>query len=123
MKRLCLIVLAIALVAGGISVAHPAQGAPPRFAHLDPGGQPRLAEQVPVNVVFVGYDRRDVNPRELRGGLPRTYEPIVRSRARVRRRGEAGHHLPLRLRLTFAGPRYENRFFARARRGCPGRRR
>ncbi len=33
------------------------QAAAPRFQHLDPGGQPRLTEQVPVNVVFVGYDR------------------------------------------------------------------
>ena len=116
MKRLCLIVLAIALIAGGISVAQPAQGAPPRFAHLDPGGQPRLAETVPVNVVLVGYDQKQVSPAGVRAGLPRAYEPVVRSRLAYGVEEKLGIRYRYDYRIRFAGARYEDRLFAELKR-------
>jgi hypothetical protein len=39
-----------------------------------------LDERVPVNVVFVGFDRDQVGDRAFRDGLPQRYRPVVRSR-------------------------------------------
>ena len=71
MRRLVLALLSLSLVTAGMSLtAPPAAGAPPRFAHLRPGGLPGLTESVPVNVVLVGFDRDHVSRRKLRAGLP-----------------------------------------------------
>jgi hypothetical protein len=39
-----------------------------------------LDEKVPVNFVFVGYERDDVDADKFLAGLPDRYKPIVRSR-------------------------------------------
>ena len=81
MRRLAMILLALSVVSAGIALTvRPAEAAPPTFANLNPGGAADLRERVPVNVVFIGYDRRDIDRGRLRAGLPREYEPVVRSR-------------------------------------------
>ncbi|HEY6581484.1 MAG TPA: hypothetical protein VIZ60_10185 [Rubrobacter sp.] len=39
-----------------------------------------MDEKVPVNFVFVGYERDDVDADKFLAGLPDRYKPIVRSR-------------------------------------------
>src|SRR5687767_13666382 len=49
------------------------------YQNLEPGGRADLDEQVPVNFVFVGYKRDDVDLGGFIGGLPKEYKPVVRS--------------------------------------------
>lgn len=81
MKRAALSLTFAAALVSGVLASPPAGGTQSRYDNLDPGGQPKLVETLPVNVVFIGYDRGDVKRHEFREGLPQTYEPIVRSRA------------------------------------------
>ena len=63
-------VAALALVVANVASA---QG-------LRPGEPASLAEEVDVNVVFVGYDEDTIDTDEFLDELPATYEPVVRSR-------------------------------------------
>ena len=49
----------VAALAAGVA---PASGAAAKgsYRHLDPGGPARFREKVPVNLVFVGYERDQV---------------------------------------------------------------
>lgn len=47
---------------------------------LQPGQPADLAEEVRVNVVFVGYDEDAIDTAAFLDELPATYEPVVRSR-------------------------------------------
>ena len=76
--RIAVAVAAVLALVAGSPV--PAGAADPRYDHLNPGGQPRLAEKVPVNIVFVGYEPAQVRRSTFLAGLPRRYEPVVRSR-------------------------------------------
>ncbi len=53
MRRFALV--AIVAISAGLLAAPLGASAGPSFDHLNPGGQTRLPEEVPVNVVFVGY--------------------------------------------------------------------
>ncbi len=85
---------------------------PPKLRHLDPGGQPSLGEKVPVNVVFVGYEREDVDARQFRAGLPSTYDPVVRSRSWYGATETLGISSGYDYDVTYADRRYEDAFFA-----------
>src|SRR5690242_13809915 len=78
-KKALIVAVAVGTVVslGGAAAGH---ASAPRFQHLNPGGQPRLTERVPVNVVFLGYEPSQVNGSSFRAALPRRYEPVVRSR-------------------------------------------
>jgi len=88
------------------------QAAGSRFHHLNPGGQPRLVERVPVNVVFVGYDQPQVSGSAYRAALPRGYEPVVRSRLPYGVTEKLGLSYTYDYKVKFADRAYENRFFA-----------
>ena len=113
------LIASITLAAGlsGISqstaAADRGHSRPPSLRHLDPGGQPSLGEKVPVNVVFLGYDRRDVNAGEFLRGLADTYEPEVLSRRWYGGQEKLGISSRYDYDLTFADRRYEDRFFHR----------
>ena len=49
------------------------------YQNLEPGRRADLHERVPVNFVFVGYERDDVDLGGFIGGLPEEYKPVVRS--------------------------------------------
>jgi hypothetical protein len=49
------------------------------YQNLQPGRRADLNERVPVNFVFVGYERADVDIGGFIGGLPKEYKPVVRS--------------------------------------------
>jgi hypothetical protein len=50
------------------------------YRHLDPGGPARFREKVPVNLVFVGYERDQVRKQRFLAGLPSRYQPVNRNR-------------------------------------------
>ncbi len=92
--------------------ATPATAAPASsFSHLNPGGQPRLTERVPVNVVFVGYEPAQVDRAEYLTGLARRYEPVVQSRLFYGITEKLGITYTYDYRVSYANTAYENRFF------------
>lgn len=112
MRHTRLLALVAVVLAGGLAPVAPASSAPPPpFRHLQPGGQPRLVERLPVNVVFVGYDRRQVNPSAFRNALPRNYEPVVRSRLNYGIREKLGISHTYDYTIRYADDTYQDRFF------------
>ena len=59
-----------------------AGGALPALTTLQPGGVREIAQNLPINVVFLGYHSgsgaRDINDTAFRAGLPHGYHPIDR---------------------------------------------
>ncbi|MDG4766731.1 hypothetical protein O7632_21905 [Solwaraspora sp. WMMD406] len=94
-----------------VSVAPASQAAAPRFAHLNPGGAPDLTEKVPVNVVFLGYSRNQVDRSDYLAELPQRYEPVVRSRLWYDTVEKLGLTYTYDYRIRYADKRYEDRFF------------
>ncbi|MFG1992957.1 hypothetical protein ACGFJ7_23550 [Actinoplanes sp. NPDC048988] len=108
-RRSAFIVVLTAVLVG--ASATPAGAASPAYKYqfLNPGGQPRLTEKVPVNVVFVGYepDRGQFTQQ-----LARKYEPVVRSRLPYGVTEKLGITYTYDYKLRYADKSYENRFFA-----------
>ena len=110
-RRGAFIALMVATLVG--ASATPAGAAAPayRYHFLSPGGQPRLTETVPVNVVFLGYEPGQVGQRAFTGQLARTYEPVVRSRLNYDVVEKLGITYKYDYRLKYTDRAYEDRFF------------
>jgi hypothetical protein len=89
------VAIVLSLIAPSIVLASPP--APPNLGTLQPGGFRDIAQDLTINVVFVGYEpgagARDVNPDALLAELPETY--------RVANRYPKLYGLPAFLGLTF----------------------
>jgi hypothetical protein len=81
------------------------------YGYLKPGGQPRLVEKVPVNVVFVGYEPNQVAKSAFMGELASGSEPVVRSRLWYGVTEKLGITYKYDYKLTYADKRYEDKFF------------
>jgi hypothetical protein len=102
------ILLAVVLSAIGLCAPAAASAA----GGLDPGGFQKLRQQVPVNVVLVGYDDPNL-VAQIRRELPRTYEPVVRFPRFYGLRGRPmGLHYGFRYRFVNAAPAFERQFFS-----------
>ena len=102
--------LTAALVGASATPASAAAPAP-KFTTLAPGGQPSLTEKVPVNVVFIGYDRDDVGKADFLAGLAKTYEPIDRYPAFYGVESKLGIKYTYDYKLTYGTKAYEDKFF------------
>ena len=113
MRRRSALVAALVTVLVGAS-ATPAGAAAPayRYQFLDPGGQPRLTETVPVNVVFLGYEPEQVARSAYAGQLASKYEPVVRSRLSYDVVEKLGITYTYDYRVRYADRAYEDKFFA-----------
>ena len=84
------------------------------YRNLEPGERADLDEEVPVNFVFVGYDRNDVDAGKFLAGLPGEYEPVVRSRYFYNEsigRSLLGLNYTYDYNVKFAHTDYEKKFF------------
>ncbi|MBM7786031.1 zinc metalloprotease [Tenggerimyces flavus] len=86
------------------------QGAKSQFKGLDPGKTQTLRQQIPVNVVFVGFDK--ISASKLKAELPKSYEPVVRAPQFY---GLAGRDMGLRFDFKYnvidTNRRFEDKFF------------
>ncbi|MCM3879326.1 MAG: hypothetical protein ND807_04375 [Vicinamibacterales bacterium] len=78
-----LLTLVVALACSTIATAANAQARTDRFGDgplrtLRPGSFVVQKQTVPVDLVFIGYDSRQIDERALLASLPATYSPIVR---------------------------------------------
>ena len=84
------------------------------YQNLEPGERAELDEKVPVNFVFVGYERNDVNADKFLAGLPDRYKPIVRSRYSYNKsigKSLLGLNYTYDYNVKFAGGDYEKKVF------------
>jgi len=113
-RRLSLAMLSVVAMSGAVLAGAPAAtAAAPEFQHLTPGGQPQLVERLPVNVVLVGYDAPAVDGDALVGGLPKQYEPVVRSRLSYGEVERLGITYDYDYHVQYTGRSYEDRFFSK----------
>src|SRR5689334_5674197 len=72
----------------------------PAFTTLEPGKTRVIGQEIPINIVLVGYEEgagaREINSAALLAELPATYRPIVRNPAFY------GILQPLGLEYTYA---------------------
>ncbi|GAA4944910.1 hypothetical protein [Actinoplanes utahensis] len=101
----------VAVLLGATAGPAASAGAAPSLGYLQPGGQPRLVEKVPVNVVFVGYEPEQVAKSAFTAELASGYEPVVRSRLWYGVTEKLGITYKYDYKLTYTGKSYEDRFF------------
>lgn len=101
----------VAVLVGASAGPAGSAAAAPSLGFLKPGGQPRLVEKVPVNVVFVGYEPSQVDKSAFVGELASGYEPVVRSRLWYGETEKLGITYKYDYKLTYANRSYEDRFF------------
>jgi hypothetical protein len=112
MRRRLLAVLAVgAMVAAMAAGVAPASGAARDYQHLDPGGPANYREKVPVNLVFVGYERDQVREQRFLAGLPDRYRPLSRFPADFGITDLLGITYTYDYDVTYASSGYEDRFF------------
>jgi hypothetical protein len=79
---------------------------------LQPGQTVTFEQRIPINIVFLGYNRNAIDREALRSQLPRTYEPLVRA---TQFYGLPGRDMGLKFNfdynITFAGNNLANQFF------------
>ncbi len=116
MRRRLLAVLSVgamvAALAAGVAPASGAAGSKPSYRNLDPGGPARFREKVPVNLVFVGYERDQVRKQRFLAGLPSRYKPVVRSRLDYGVTERLGISYTYDYDVTYASSGYEGKFFS-----------
>ncbi|CUS06343.1 conserved exported protein of unknown function [Candidatus Promineifilum breve] len=115
---LALLVMALLLIPS----AALAQSAPPSSDGLEPGEHVTYEQEVPINVVFVGYEEGDLALGDMEAVLPAAYAPIVRYPAFY---GLAGRDMGLNFTFDystyFADAAFEDDFFGYlADTGTPG---
>lgn len=79
---------------------------------LQPGETITFEQRIPINLVFIGYNRNTIDREAMRRQLPRTYEPVVRG---TQFYGLPGRDMGLKFNfdynITFAENRFTNQFF------------
>ena len=109
----CLLMFALGVLALGL-VPAAGFGQDGGLQNLQPGERAELDEDVPVNFVFVGYDRNDVDEDRFLAGLPDEYKPIVRSRYFYNEsvdKSLLGLNYTYDYDVRYVGAAYEERFF------------
>ncbi|MFI5844732.1 hypothetical protein ACIA8K_34040 [Catenuloplanes sp. NPDC051500] len=112
-RKAALVTALIAAIVGASATPASAAAPVPRFTHLAPGSQPTLVEKVPVNVVFLGYDRQEVNQAQFTSGLAKTYVPEVRSRQWYGEQEKLGITYAYDYKISYADRGYEDSFFTK----------
>jgi hypothetical protein len=102
----CTLLLTLAVAMSGASSAAAAD-----YSNLNPGGPASLAEKVPVNIVFVGYEPGQVDAAAFLAALPKTYKPVVRSRLWYGVTEYLGLNYSFDYKTVFADQAYEDAFF------------
>ena len=116
MARLPLLIVAftfptLAAIAGAQSLQSRFDDGPLRT--LRPGAFVVQRQTVPVNIVFIGYDRGQIDERALLESLPATYRPVVRYPQFYGLNGrDVGLEFRFKYRLIYKTQSFQNQFFA-----------
>jgi hypothetical protein len=92
-----------------------AAAAPPAFSTLEPGAFREIEQNLPVNIVFVGYEpgagAQQVDEAIFRAGLPRIYRAINRVPSAYGSRQFTGLSFNYQYNIVFADTAFEDAFF------------
>ena len=105
------VLIAVLATLAGLIAAPFGANAGPSFDHLNPGGKTRLREEVPVNVVFIGYQAGQVDETEFLSTLPTGYSPQVRSKRFYGLPAGMGINYTYNYDVRYTGPVFEDTFF------------
>ncbi len=79
---------------------------------LTAGEQVTFEQNVPINLVFIGYEPGEIDEADLMAQLPATYDPVVRFPQFYGLPGrDLGVDFNFSYRTTYANTNFENRFF------------
>jgi hypothetical protein len=79
---------------------------------LRPGEFVVHRQEVPIDLVFIGYDRMQIDEQAIRNVLPATYRPVVRYPQFYGLSGrDVGLEYRFRYKFTYKGAQFENQFF------------
>ncbi len=92
-----------------------APAAPLSFTTLQPGGFRDIFQNLPINIVFVGYEQgagaQQINQAALRSELPNTYRALARSHAFYGIRNFVGTSFNYDYNFVYAGKPFEDALF------------
>ncbi len=92
--------------------ATPAAAHQQRFDGLQPGAFVTFKQTVPINLVFIGYDRHAIDHDAVLRELPKGYDPLVRGTQNYELPGRnLGLHYDFRYRVRDASSKFEDQFF------------
>ncbi len=110
--RALLVAAALAATATVAPAAPPDGRDAPDLKTLRPGAFVVQQQAVPVDVVFIGYRRQQIDEATLLGMLPQTYRPTVRYPQFYGLNGrDMGLEFRFRYRTRYASRAFENEFF------------
>lgn len=108
-RRLFSVITIFALVIG---LAPASVLAAPSTATLQPGQHVTFEQNVPINLVFIGYKENDIRKQALLGELPGSYTPVVRYPQFYGLPGrDMGLKFNFNYNISFASNNLTNRFF------------
>jgi hypothetical protein len=85
----------------------------PRLHALQPGEFVVQKQTIPIDVVFIGYERNQIDADAFLAALPATYKPLVRYPQFYGLNGrDMGLEFRFKYGVTFANEAFENRFFS-----------
>jgi hypothetical protein len=116
LRLLCIItvvVLILGLGSTSVSAATAADHGPGDWkGGLQPGQIVTFQQKIPVNIVFIGYDKQAVDKQNLLGQLPAAYSPVVRYPQFY---GLPGRFMGLKYnfdyKVSFTDPKFTDKFF------------
>jgi hypothetical protein len=109
--------LTVAAGSAGVapSAASPQAATAPELVNLDPGGRVALHQEIPVTIVYVGLEpgagATGIDAARIEDFQPESYEPVNRTEA-DRAKAKLGLRYTYTYRSVFAGPAFEDAFFA-----------
>jgi hypothetical protein len=76
MRKLLLVMVSVLLITSLFGA--PVAAHQPGSSQRPPHDQETFTQDIPINLVFVGYSNRQINKHALLSSLPKTYTPVVR---------------------------------------------
>ncbi len=120
-KRLVLlfsVTLIASLILAGPAAAYDGKG----HGGLQPGETITYEQKIPINIVFIGYDRNTIDRNEILDQLPAAYAPVVRYPQFYGLPGrDMGLKFNFKYNFSFADSRFSTNFFRYLKQiGVPG---
>jgi hypothetical protein len=108
-------VIACLIAITGICVSIAYAGGSTSFETLDPGKTLIVKQEIPINIVFVGYEKgtgdQDINQADFVKGLPTNYRPVARADWYYGRTKPMPMEYTYKYNLVYADTEFEDAFF------------
>src|SRR5688572_9900138 len=103
------------LFSPGVALGNSPQPSPPSFTTLQPGGFRNIQLDLPINIVFIGFEPgtgvQQINDSRFRSGLPNTYRPLNRIPSLYGNQEFTGLTYNYDHNLVYANSAFEDAFF------------